>query len=57
MALGWIGFTMLFGSVVRKANSSCWPGRGVRFDPRTPSQRVQMPAKKNSGWLSSRANQ
>lgn len=53
MALGWMAATTALGSEVRKPNNSCRPGLGVLSDPRTPSQLVQIPAKKASGlsWL------
>src|SRR5208282_3366723 len=50
-----MGLTTEFGSVVRKANRSFVVSPSVTF--RTDVQRVQMPAKKASGRLSSRANQ
>ena len=55
MALAWIGATTAFGSVVRKANRSLVVSPSLTF--RTDVQRVQMPAKKASGRLSSSANQ
>jgi hypothetical protein len=44
MALGWIGATTAFASVVRKPNNSCCPSTGALFGPRTPRQGVQRPA-------------
>ena len=55
IALSWIGFTTPFGSVVKKPNSS-W-SCGPSLTRRMPCQRVQMPAKKKSGFVSSIANQ
>src|SRR5271166_844817 len=57
MALGWIGATIAFGSVVRKPNSSCSPSTGALFGPLTPRQGVHRPAKAKSGLSSARANQ
>ena len=54
MALAWIGATIAFGSVVRKANRSFVVSPSLTL--RTDVQRVQMPAKKASGRLSSSAN-
>jgi hypothetical protein len=56
MALGWIGATTAFASVVRKPNNSCCPSTGALFGPRTPRQGVHRPAKATKGrsWL--RAN-
>src|ERR1700685_4585265 len=50
-----MGAMIALGSVVRKAKRSfvVWPSLTLRTDV----QRVQMPAKKASGRLSSRANQ
>jgi hypothetical protein len=56
MALGWIGATTPFASVVRKPNNSCCPSTGAPFDPRTPRQGVHRPAKANKGRSSPRAN-
>src|SRR5579863_2344131 len=56
MALGCIGATTAFGSVVRKPNSSCCPSIGALFGPRTPRHGVHKPAKANSGLSSLRAN-
>ena len=53
--MAWIGATIAFGSVVRKANRSFVVSPSLTF--RTDVQRVQMPAKKASGRLSSSANQ
>ena len=55
MALGWMGATTALGSVVRKAKRSFVVSPS--FTLRTDVQRVQMPAKKASGRLSSSANQ
>jgi hypothetical protein len=42
MAFGWIGSTTAFGDVVRKP----WgPRTGIDFEPRSPFNVVQMPAK------------
>src|ERR1700744_6491409 len=56
IALGWIGATTAFGTVVRNPQTSCGPGIGLDFVPRSPLNVVQMPAKANRGRLSSRAN-
>ena len=55
IALGWIGATTAFGSVVRKAKRSLVVSPSLTF--LTDVQRVQIPAKKASGRLSSSANQ
>jgi hypothetical protein len=55
MALGWIGATIAFGSLVKKANRSLVVSPS--FTLRTDVHRVQIPAKKASGRLSSSANQ
>src|ERR1700730_13275598 len=55
IACGWIAATSLFGSVVRNAKMSFVVSPSFTF--RTEVQRVQMPAKKANGRVSSRANQ
>src|SRR6202790_907293 len=55
IAFGWIAPTSLFGSVVRNAKMSFVVSPSFTF--RTEVQRVQMPAKKANGQVSSRANQ
>ena len=55
IALGWMAPTTLFGSVVRNAKMSFVVSPSFTF--RTEVQRVQMPAKKASGRVSSKANQ
>src|ERR1700732_4455493 len=52
---GWIAATSLFGSVVRNAKMSFVVSPSFTF--RTEVQRVQMPAKKANGRVSSKANQ
>src|SRR6201982_3210239 len=56
IAFGWIGFTTAFACVVRKPYTSCGPGIGFDFVPRSPLNVVQMPAKANSGRSSLSAN-
>src|ERR1019366_2432812 len=55
IAFGWIAPTSLFGSVVRNAKMSFVVSPSFTF--RTELQRVQMPAKKANGRVSSKANQ
>jgi hypothetical protein len=55
IAFGWIAPTSLFGSVVRNAKMSFVVSPSFSF--RTEVQRVQIPAKKASGRISSKANQ
>ena len=55
MASAWIGATITFGSVVRKANKSFVVSPSLTF--LTDVHRVQIPANKASGRLSSSANQ
>src|ERR1700736_3663726 len=55
IAFGWIARTSLFGSVVRNAKMSFVVSPSFTF--RTEVQRVQMPAKKANGRVSSKANQ
>src|SRR5580693_1036715 len=55
IAFGWIAATSLFGSVVRNAKISFVVSPSFTF--RTEVQRVQMPAKKANGRVSSKANQ
>src|SRR5208337_264882 len=55
IAFGWIAPTSLFGSVVRNAKISFVVSPSFTF--RTEVQRVQMPAKKANGRVSSKANQ
>src|SRR5580693_835837 len=55
IAFGWITPTSLFGSVVRNAKMSFVVSPSFTF--RTEVQRVQMPAKKANGRVSSKANQ
>src|SRR6202047_167972 len=54
IAFGWIAATSLFGSVVRNAKTSFVVSPSFTF--RTEVQRVQMPAKKANGRVSSKAN-
>ena len=54
IAFGWIAATSLFGSVVRKPERSFVASPSFTF--RTDVQLVQIPAKKASGRLSSKAN-
>ena len=55
IALEWMAPTTLFGSLVRNAKMSFVVSPSFTF--RTEVQRVQMPAKKASGRVSSKANQ
>src|SRR6202040_2831218 len=55
IAFGWIAPTSLFGSVVRNAKISFVVSPSLTV--RTEVQRVQMPAKKAKGRVSSKANQ
>jgi len=55
IALGWIGATTAFGSVVRKAKMSAVTSPSLAR--RTPVQGVHIPANTNSGSLSYIANQ
>src|ERR1700694_2296946 len=55
IACGWIAAISLFGSVVRNAKMSFVVSPSFTF--RTEVQRVQMPAKKANGRVSSKANQ
>lgn len=55
MALGWIGATTSFGSVVRNPNKSLCVSPSFTF--RTEVQRVQIPAKQARGRDSSKAKQ
>src|SRR4029077_2621886 len=55
IAFGWIAPTSLFGTVVRNAKMSLVVSPSFTF--RTEVQRVQMPAKKANGRVSSKANQ
>jgi len=57
MALGWIGATSAFASVVKKPYSWCSPSTALAFVPRLPCQLVEMPAKKASGRSAPRENQ
>src|SRR3954465_3317726 len=54
IALGWIGATTAFASVVRKLNRRCSNSPSAFL--RTPVQGRQIPAKQNKGRLSSNAN-
>jgi hypothetical protein len=56
IALGWIGATIAFASVVRKPNKSCVPSTGALFGPLTPRQGVHRPANANKGRSSLSAN-
>src|SRR5262249_58659325 len=57
IAFGWIGSTTAFGAVVRKPYTSCGPGIGFDFVPRSPLNTVQIPAKAARGRSLLSANQ